>query len=61
MGNREAKELRCTTHGHELREGMLVGGRYRVEGRKGEEKKWDDCNSIVNTIYFKIIKNKSNH
>ena len=27
MGNGEAKELICMTHGHELRErGMLVGG-----------------------------------
>ena len=26
MGNGESKELICITHGHELREGMLVGG-----------------------------------
>ena len=25
IGNRELKELICTTHGHELRGGMLVG------------------------------------
>ena len=25
MGNGESKELICITHGHELREGMLVG------------------------------------
>ena len=31
MGNRKAKELICTAHGHELREGMLVGG--GVQGR----------------------------
>ena len=30
-GNGEAKELTCTTHGHELRWGMLVGG--EVQGR----------------------------
>ena len=24
MGSREAKELVCRSHGHELREGMLV-------------------------------------
>ena len=34
MGNGEAKELVCTTHGHELRWGMMVGWGYRVEGRK---------------------------
>ena len=39
MGNGEAKELICMTHGHELREGgILVGGRCRAEGNKGEEK-----------------------
>ena len=26
IGNRELKELICTTHGHELRGGMLKGG-----------------------------------
>ena len=31
---------------------MIVGGRYRAEGNKGE-KKWDNCNSIKNKIYFK--------
>ena len=37
--NGEAKELICMTHGHELREGgILVGGRCRAEGNKGEEK-----------------------
>ena len=38
MGNGEAKELICMTHGHELRGGMLVGGSCRVEGNKGEKK-----------------------
>ena len=36
-GNGEAKELICTTHGHELG-GMLVGGGCRVEGIKGRKK-----------------------
>ena len=31
VGNREDKELICTTHGHELRGGMLEGG--VVQGR----------------------------
>ena len=38
MGNGEAKELTCMTHGHELRWGMLVGGGYSVEGNKGKKK-----------------------
>ena len=24
----------------------------RVEGNKGEKKEWDNCNSIINKIYF---------
>ena len=32
MGNGEAKELICTTHGHELRGGLLVG-----QGVQGKE------------------------
>ena len=39
MGNRKAKELICTAHGHELRGGMLGGGECRAEGNKGEEKR----------------------
>ena len=31
MGNEEAKEFTCMTHGHELRWGMIVGG--EVQGR----------------------------
>ena len=38
MGNGEAKEFICMTHGHELRGQMLVGGRCRVEGNKGEKR-----------------------
>ena len=30
---------------------MLVGGGCRAEGNKGE-KKWDNCHSIINKIYF---------
>ena len=47
------------THGHELRGN--AGGReqgYWVEGDK-REKKWGNCNNIINKIYFKILyKNK---
>ena len=37
MGNGEAKELICTTYGHELKGGggMRVGEGCRVEGNKG--------------------------
>ena len=35
IGNGEAKELMCTTHGHELSGGMLEG--MRVPGRGGEK------------------------
>ena len=40
MGNAEAKELICTTHEHELRWGMLVGGVQGGGEQKGE--KWDN-------------------
>ena len=51
MGNGEAKELICTTHGHELRWGN-DGGRGATGGRgiKGRKKR-DNCNSIINKIY----------
>ena len=32
MGNGEAKELTCTTHGHELRLGGNDGGSGEVQG-----------------------------
>ena len=53
MGNGKAKELMCTTHGHELR-WRNVGGRV-CAGQRGikERKKWDNCNSIIKKIYFK--------
>ena len=35
--------------------GMLESGGCRVEGEKGENK-WDNCNSIINKIYFKNVK-----
>ena len=50
MGNGEAKELTCMTHGHELGGGMIVGGWYRADGNGGETK-MDNCNSIINKIY----------
>ena len=54
MGNGETKELTCMTHGHELRWGNNGGrGDTGWRGIKGREK-WDNCNSIINKIYFKI-------
>ena len=51
MGNGEAKELICTTHGHELRWGNAGGrGGSRQRRIKGRDK-WDNCNSIINEIY----------
>ena len=41
MGNGEAKELICMTHGHELRGGereILVGGGCVVKRNKGKKK-----------------------
>ena len=55
MRNGDAKERKCTTHGHELRGGCgecwwegCVGWR----GIKGRQK-WDNCNIIINKIYLK--------
>ena len=54
MGNVEAKELMCMTHGHEVRGPGNAGGREGAgqRGIKGR-KKWNNCNSIINKIYFK--------
>ena len=51
IGNVEAKELICMTHGHELK-GRNMGGRGWAgkQGTKGG--KWDNCNSIINKIYI---------
>ena len=54
MGNREAKELVCTTHGHELRRGEYGWeGDAEQRGIIGGEWDWDNSNSIINKIYFK--------
>ena len=52
MGNEEAKELICTTHGHELRGGgeCWWEEECKVVGNKGGG--WDNCNSITNKIHF---------
>ena len=38
IGNGEAKEFICMTHGHEVRGVMLGEEGYRAEGNKGEKK-----------------------
>ena len=55
IGNGEAKELICTTHGHELSSGE--GGEKGSAGWRGIKgrKKWDQCNSIANKIYLKMV------
>ena len=47
MQNGEAVELICMIYVHELRWGREIWGR----GNK-REKKWDNCNSIINKIYI---------
>ena len=45
------------THGHELRGDGNAGGwgaGAEQRGIKGR-KKWDNCNSIINEIYLKIV------
>ena len=46
IGNGEAKELTCMTHGHELRGGVLEGRGVHSGGGKGE-KHWDNCNIMI--------------
>ena len=50
LGNRELKELVCTTHMNK------VGGCWRVggEGQRGDKGgNWEHCNSIINKITLK--------
>ena len=46
IGNGEAKELICMTHGHELREGIAGadGGTRQREAKGGN---WDNCNNKI--------------
>ena len=54
IGNVEAKELICMTHGHELKWGGGTVGQRGCAGRRGVKGgKWDNCNSIINKIYLK--------
>ena len=50
-GNEAAKELICMTYGHELKGGNA--GRMWHAGLRGiKGEKSDNCNSIINKIYF---------
>ena len=53
MGNGEAKELICTTHGRQLRWGNAGGRRVAEQREIKGRRKWDNCNSIINKIYLK--------
>ena len=55
MGNGEAKELTCTTNGHELKWGRNAGASREGAGCRGIKgrKQWDNYKSIINKIYFK--------
>ena len=43
------------SHGHELRWGEECKweGVCRAEGNEGEGGEWDNCNSIINKVYYK--------
>ena len=51
IGNGEAKDLICTTHGQKLRREMWWEQGCSVEEDKGE-KNGDTYNSIINKIYL---------
>ena len=58
VGNEEAKELTCMTHGHELK--WKNAGGSRGTGQRGiTGEKWDNCNSTINKIYLKKRKKKN--
>ena len=55
IGNGEAKEFICMTHGHELNKGGDVGWRGCAGQRGVKGEKWDNCNSIIIKIYLKMV------
>ena len=58
IGNVEAKELICMTHGHELKWEGNADRRGYAGWRGINGGKWGNCNSIINKIYFKNLKSK---
>ena len=57
MGNVEAKELICMTHGHELRWGNDVGGGTGWRGMKGRK---NGTTVTASSIKY-ILKNPNSH
>ena len=55
MGNRELKELICTTRGHELR-GVDAGGLGERDGGGVKGENWENYNSIINKKKYLKIK-----
>ena len=54
MGNGEAKEFTCMTHGRELRGVGGIPEEMRILVGGGQRKKnWDNCNSMINKLYLK--------
>ena len=49
--NGEAKELTCTTHGHDLRGWGIAGENGGTRWRGAKEENWEYCNSVINKIY----------
>ena len=54
MGNVEAKEFICMTHGHEL-QGENVGWKGCTGWSGVKAREWDNCNSIINNKLKTII------
>ena len=55
VGNGEAKELICMTHGHELRGKELMEAMGILGGGGQRGKNWDNYNSIIYKIYLKKL------
>ena len=52
VGNGEAKELICTTHGHELSGERITGGNVGTGQKEANGENWDNYNSTINKMYF---------
>ena len=52
IGKGEAKELKCMTHGHELR-GEVAGGNGHTRQRGAKREKLGNCISIITKTFFK--------
>ena len=60
IGNGEAKDFICMTHGHELRAGgRFLEGRGVLDGVGQREKNWDKCNCMIINIYLRNRKEQT--